>query len=637
MNTMKKTITKLAPMVALLGIAFAGQAPVLSKPIPLPEDMQKRVDQAIDDGLKFLKATQGPFGTWAADKSHMGGYAALPGLTLLECGVSAIDASVLKAAYFVRVSAPKMDSTYELALSILFLDRVGDPRDRPLIQALALRLIAGQTTTGGWSYKCPILSGPVHKDLFALLKKLPPPVLFDPLANKIGGNPFIKGIPESMETLLNPLDSKKPRDPLNIPSPGSSPGETQMIPGGWDLGAEVRGQGSENSRKWPLCIKMLDGPQTEGIEKPKPVKKQKPVAIPRQFGLLPVVHDLWRLPLVEPPKRSQEALFGTTDNSNSQFAILALWAARRHDVPMVRTLNLIARRYHTSQNADGSWGYLYKFGGGEGGSSAMTCVGLLGLAAAHGLVNDGGGDKQVQDPRIIQGFLALTKNIGTPTGNWQEQPMANLYYLWSVERVGVLYDLPTIGNKDWYRWGAEILVANQKQPGNWDKGGYPGASPVLDTCLALLFLKRANLAADLGAKLPFNPDDLSRDIIAKLPAPEAPRAPGIDPKSAAKEGSPGMEAGLKMTNPLLSPSVPKGNNLLPSDSPPAKQTLPTPSAEENSNHLLVWIIAGLAILLVLIGLLIWLLKKNKEEGEDEEEDDKPKKKRSSRRKAKRVH
>src|SRR5260370_20049624 len=155
-----------------------------------------------------------------------------------------------------------MDSTYGLALSILLLDRVGDPRDRPLIQALALRLIAGQTTTGGWSYKCPILSGPVHKDLFALLKKLPPPVLFDPLANKIGGNPFIKGIPESMETLLNPLDSKKPRDPLNIPSPGSSPGETQMIPGGWDLGAEVRGQGSENSRKCPLCIKIVDGPPT---------------------------------------------------------------------------------------------------------------------------------------------------------------------------------------------------------------------------------------------------------------------------------------------------------------------------------------------------------------------------------------
>ena len=649
---MKKALLKLVPLLIIFGFAFNSHAPVFSKPLPLPEDMQRRVDQAIDDGVKFLKATQGPFGTWAAKKEHMAGYAALPGLTLLECGVPAIDSSVLKAAYFVRLSAPKMDRTYELALSILFLDKLGDPNDRPLIQALALRLIAGQTTTGGWSYKCPILKGRDSKDLLALLKKLNAPVLFDPLANKIGGNPFIKGMPGGpglMDlipakgnplALLNPLDSgKKPstNDPLAIPSPGSSPGETKFIPGNWSPESEVRSQGPENSRKWPLCLKALDGPVFEPVEeKPKPAKKQRPITIPRQFTILPVVHDLWRLPLVDPPKRSQEPLFGTTDNSNSQFAILALWAARRHDVPMVRTLNLIARRYHTSQNADGSWGYAYKFGGGEGGSSAMTCVGLLGLAVAHGLINEDGGANQVQDPRIIQGFLALDRHIGTPTGNWKDRPMANLYHLWSVERVGVLYDLPTIGKKDWYRWGAEILVANQKQLGNWDKGGYPGATPVLDTCLALLFLKRANLAADLGAKLPFTPDDLSRDIIAKLPAPETPRERPVDPKSEAKQGAPGMEGSIKLTNPLQSPGVPKGNNLLPSERPSAKQTASTAASDEGGNHLLVWILAGLAVLLVLLGLLIWLLRKGKEEEEVEEAAGKKKKKPSSRRKAKSI-
>jgi hypothetical protein len=269
----------------------------------------------------------------------------------------------------------------------------------------------------------------------------------------------------------------------------------------------------------------------------------------------------------------------------------------------------------------------------------MTCVGLLGLAAAHGLVNEGGGAKQGQDPRIIQGFLALIPHIGTPTGNWQQQPMANLYYLWSVERVGVLYDLPTIGKKDWYRWGAEILVANQQQLGNWDKGGYPGASPVLDTCLALLFLKRANLAKDLGAKLPFNPEDLSRDIIAKMPVVESPRAPADDPKAEAKQGAPGMEAGIKLTNPSQEPGISKGKNLLPADSPVAKQSDSKPAVEEGS-HLLVWILAGVAVLIVLVALLIWLLKRNKEEedeSEDEEKASKKKKKRSSRRKVKHVH
>jgi hypothetical protein len=653
-ETMKKAYPKLASLFVFLGIVMAGQGLARSQHLPLPPDMQKRVDQAIDDGVKFLQATQGPVGTWAPAKSHMAGYAALPGLTLLECGVSGLDASVLRAAAFVRWSAPKMDRTYELALSILFLDKLGDPRDRPLIQALSLRLIAGQTTTGGWSYKCPILKGKDPADLFALLKKLPPPQLFDPLANKIAGNPFVQGIPGSLDpnltkgdplAFLNPIEKPKKTpnssdNPMSISSPGPSPGEPKLIPGVWDLGSEVRSQGPENSRKWPLCIKMLDGPVFDAKEeKPKPAKRQKPVTIPRQFAVFPVVHDLWRLPLVEPPKRDQEPIFGTTDNSNSQFAILALWAARKYDVPMIRTLNLISRRYHTSQNADGTWGYRYKFGGGEGGSTAMTCVGLLGLAAAHGLINEGGGPKQIMDPRVIQGFLALNQHIGTPTGNWQERPMANLYNLWSIERVGVLYNLPTIAKKDWYRWGAEILVANQKQHGNWDKGGYHGASPVLDTCLALLFLKRANLAADLGAKLPFNPDDLSRAIIAKLPVLETPRVPQVDPKAEAKQGAPGMEAGVKLTNPLLSPGISKGNNLLPTDNPSPKQTASTSTAEEGGNHLLVWILAGAAVLLVLLGLLIWLLKKNKEEEDeaDEEKKSKKKKEHSSRRKVKHVH
>ena len=51
----------------------------------------------------------------------------------------------------------------------------------------------------------------------------------------------------------------------------------------------------------------------------------------------------------------------------------------------------------------------------------------------------------------------------------------------------MLYGFDLIGGKDWYRWGAEILVANQQPNGNWQNGGYPGSSNTLDTCLALLF------------------------------------------------------------------------------------------------------------------------------------------------------
>src|SRR5262249_53904487 len=73
----------------------------------------------------------------------------------------------------------------------------------------------------------------------------------------------------------------------------------------------------------------------------------------------------------------------------------------------------------------------------------------------------------------------------------------DLYFLWSLERVAVVYNLPTIGGKDWYSWGADILLRSQAGNGSWDDSF---AGPV-DTCFALLFLKRANVATDLTALL----------------------------------------------------------------------------------------------------------------------------------------
>jgi hypothetical protein len=195
--------------------------------------------------------------------------------------------------------------------------------------------------------------------------------------------------------------------------------------------------------------------------------------------------------------------------------------AQRHDVPARRTLQLISRRFETSQNIDGSWSYLYIVGGGGISRPAMTCVGLLGLAVGYGIAQpprEAAGPKPVADPRIVNGLVALSQSVGEPNGNWRFHPMENLYYLWSVERVGVLYGLPTIGDKDWYRWGAEILVANQDKRGFWTNGGYFGTSPTIDTCLALLFLKRANLVSDLTAKLPFKPAELTKSVIQTPPA-----------------------------------------------------------------------------------------------------------------------
>jgi hypothetical protein len=112
-----------------------------------------------------------------------------------------------------------------------------------------------------------------------------------------------------------------------------------------------------------------------------------------------------------------------------------------------------------------------------------------------------------KDNGLKAGLQLLGANIGNPLG-WDglgPRPAAipnaagkSFYFLWSLERICVALNLSTIGKKDWYNWGAEILLANQAADGTW-AGEY--AMYHAYTCFALLFLKRSNLAADLGDKI----------------------------------------------------------------------------------------------------------------------------------------
>src|SRR5262249_41367860 len=124
---------------------------------------------------------------------------------------------------------------------------------------------------------------------------------------------------------------------------------------------------------------------------------------------------------------------------------------------------------------------------------------------------------------IRRGFQRLITFIDEPTEKLDERvPLTernNLYYLWSIERIAVMYNLKTLGHKDWYRWGMEVLVTNQMQKGPdaaaWVQGGISALSdPIVNTCFALLFLRGANLASDLTARLPINPTELNEMLMA---------------------------------------------------------------------------------------------------------------------------
>ena len=92
--------------------------------------------------------------------------------------------------------------------------------------------------------------------------------------------------------------------------------------------------------------------------------------------------EAWRLlQLVNQSIQSRGRSGHGDDNSNTQFGIVGLWIAARHNVPVAEAFAGIEQRFLRSQNqTDAGWGYT----NGGTSSASMTCAGLLGLATANG-------------------------------------------------------------------------------------------------------------------------------------------------------------------------------------------------------------------------------------------------------------
>ncbi len=255
----------------------------------------------------------------------------------------------------------------------------------------------------------------------------------------------------------------------------------------------VPGQSMKGSPGLPLVIRPRDTSRSLSGDTGRSAKPVSRDALPAMVKNRPVV-------VFEPGKTKPR--WGKDDNSNTQFAVLGVWAARRHGVPIDRSVALISARFRKSQNSDGSWGYNVD---STKNRDSMTCAGLLGLA-----VGRAGGESAEKDPAIAHGLQFLGRKVGQPASvkaprkghvkplQIGAESIGDMYWLWSVERVGVIYNLPTIGGKDWYAWGAGLLVKSQNEEGDWRDAGQ---GLVVDTCFALLFLQRVNVAKDLTRQL----------------------------------------------------------------------------------------------------------------------------------------
>lgn len=66
----------------------------------------------------------------------------------------------------------------------------------------------------------------------------------------------------------------------------------------------------------------------------------------------------------------------------------------------------------------------------------------------------------------------------------------NTYFMYALERAGILYGTEKFGEHAWYKEGANALIAAQAGDGSWGKDT-DWFNRTWDTCFSVLFLRRA--------------------------------------------------------------------------------------------------------------------------------------------------
>jgi hypothetical protein len=196
------------------------------------------------------------------------------------------------------------------------------------------------------------------------------------------------------------------------------------------------------------------------------------------------------------PVRKQREGPPRGDNSNSQYALLGLRAC--HDAGIVLPREVIQKAadwWRASQCTGSPVPPSKKEGVPTGGPGAVEPRGWSYLLRgdAYGSMTAGAvgalticdfilGSDWKKDDAVNAGLNWLRDNF-TVSENPRHGQNHHYYYLYGLERAGMLTGTEKLGKNDWYAEGTSYLLEAQARDGGW------GSS--IDTCFAILFLRRA--------------------------------------------------------------------------------------------------------------------------------------------------
>jgi hypothetical protein len=326
-------------------------------------------------------------------------YAELTLLTVLHSGYYAEGDPAIQGLVDFIVTK-RIGSTYTASLMAMALQKLNPKKYQMRIAECAQFLCDNQCENGQWDYGEP---GPIE----------PPPVNYEIPKRK-------KETPKDVATGSDPNAPKDPNAPPadpNAPTPPNDPNKERGVERGEDDRGAKRSRGRRRSS--PDSHPQAEARPAQRRQLELAVRRARPARVPRR---------------------------GTSTS--------------------IRPVLDRARKWWTRvQNSDGGWGY--NDHGNQGRRQEREQRQQRQLRQHDGrrvgalcIYDYYMGIQYKTDNNVLKGLDWLGKNFDV-TKNPNKTQFAYLYYLYGLERVGMLYGTDRMGQHEWYPEGANHLLSTQ--------------------------------------------------------------------------------------------------------------------------------------------------------------------------------
>jgi len=434
-----KQVVILATLMASAGSAWAQN--VGGGVFPPNEVDQIKVDMAIEKGIKYLKSVNASHMTGGKEGARKMTNRELVLFTYVHSEVPETDPDF--KALFDDMIKDKLEATYCVALQAMVLEEVERVKYQKRILMCAKFLVDNQGPQGYWSYGSPSIY--VEDVAYEIPKRND----VKTGGGKSDGGPREFNLPTANGPKVKPVVKNKIKVKKDRDGEGHDNSNTQYAALGmracYDSGILPEEKVIDSAMKWLRdCQKKTQGPEEDLIE--------GGVNGPDKPGAKPGVASGGGGGTVAGPSMVQKK------------AMPQGWCYSDH----------------ADHEAYGS----------------MT-AGAIGSLAIWDYIKDGDEGKKrtwKNDKDVHEGLQWIAKNFSVTynPGPYEHAKMEKdskhqyLYYMYALERAGMIYGTEMMGAHKWYPEGAKVLIETQGANGAWGS--------TVDTCFAILFLKRATRA-----------------------------------------------------------------------------------------------------------------------------------------------